>query len=217
MGDSRGRWEGDTLVVETTNFKEKGGNGPSRLFTATARMTERLTRTDAHTIRYEATVNDPKTWIQPWTAVIRSNRTRAISSSSSPVTREITGACDRCWEVRAWRRNELSRPGRERPHEQRRAGSLRPFVSGGSEDTPLRIRLTSCSPKAKSSSVSRGSERRRWRLRSSTENRRALQPRRGYAFPHSSARRSWRALSIEDDWVSDCVPMPPMNPLPSRF
>lgn len=69
MGDSRGRWEGGTLVVETTNFKEKGGNGPSRLFTATARMTERLTRTDAHTIRYEATVNDPKTWIQTWTAV----------------------------------------------------------------------------------------------------------------------------------------------------
>ena len=33
-------------------------------------MTERLTRTDAHTIRYEATVNDPKTWMQPWTAVI---------------------------------------------------------------------------------------------------------------------------------------------------
>src|SRR6185503_17489142 len=37
-----------------------------------------------------------------------SDRTRAISSSSSPVTRGITGACVRCWEVRAWQRNELS-------------------------------------------------------------------------------------------------------------
>ena len=108
MGDSRGRWEGDTLVVETTNFKEKGGNGPSRLFTAAARMTERLTRTDAHTIRYEATVTDPKTWINRGPPSSRSDRTRAISSSSSPVTRGITGACDRCWEVRAWRRNEPS-------------------------------------------------------------------------------------------------------------
>ena len=70
MGDSRGWWEGHTLVVETTNFKEKGGNGPSRLITASARMTERFTRTDVHTIRYEATVDDPKTWTQPWTAVI---------------------------------------------------------------------------------------------------------------------------------------------------
>jgi hypothetical protein len=70
MGDSRGRWDGETLVVETTNFKEKGGNGPSRLFTASARMTERFTRTDAHTLRYQATVDDPKTWTQPWTAVI---------------------------------------------------------------------------------------------------------------------------------------------------
>src|SRR6185503_20968299 len=38
----------------------------------------------------------------------RSDRTRTISCSSSPVTRGITGACDRCWEVRAWQRNELS-------------------------------------------------------------------------------------------------------------
>ena len=70
MGDSRGRWEGEALVVETTNFKEKGGNGPSHLFTSAARMTERLTRIDPRTIRYEATVDDPKTWTRPWTAVI---------------------------------------------------------------------------------------------------------------------------------------------------
>ena len=70
MGDSRGHFEGSTLVVETTNFKENGGTGPSRLVTAGARMTERFTRTDAQTIRYEATVNDPKTWTRPWTAVI---------------------------------------------------------------------------------------------------------------------------------------------------
>ena len=70
MGDSRGHWEGGTLVVETTNFKEHGGTGPSRLVTASARMTERFTRTDAQTLRYEATVDDPKTWTRPWTAVI---------------------------------------------------------------------------------------------------------------------------------------------------
>ena len=52
MGVSRGRWEKDTLVVETTGFKEGGGSGPSRIFTPGARMTERFTRTDADTIEY---------------------------------------------------------------------------------------------------------------------------------------------------------------------
>ncbi len=68
LGDSRGRWEGNTLVVETTNFNERGGAGPNRLFTRDARLTERFTRIDANTIRYEATVDDPRTWTQSWTA-----------------------------------------------------------------------------------------------------------------------------------------------------
>jgi hypothetical protein len=65
MGDSRGRWAGSTLVVETTNFKETGGI--NRAFSHDARMTERFTRTDNRTIRYEVTVDDPATWTRPWT------------------------------------------------------------------------------------------------------------------------------------------------------
>ena len=64
-GDSRGHWEHDTLVVETTNFSDKStfrGAG------ANLRLTERFTRTDADTIEYRFTVEDPSTWSRPWTA-----------------------------------------------------------------------------------------------------------------------------------------------------
>jgi hypothetical protein len=65
MGDSRGRWQGQTLVVETTNYNDSGGI--NRAFTRDARMTERFTRIDADTLRYEVTVDDPNTWAKPWT------------------------------------------------------------------------------------------------------------------------------------------------------
>jgi hypothetical protein len=65
LGSSRGRWEGDTLVVETTDFSGKTGRGDLTL-SPTARVTERLTLTDANTILYQFTVDDPKTWTQPW-------------------------------------------------------------------------------------------------------------------------------------------------------
>jgi hypothetical protein len=70
MGDSRGHWEGDTLVIETTNFNGKVGltrNGNTTPVTADLKLTERLTRIDARTMRYEATVSDPRTWSRPWT------------------------------------------------------------------------------------------------------------------------------------------------------
>ena len=70
MGVSRGRWEGETLVVETTNFNGKVGltrNGNTTPVTEDLKLTERLTRVDAKTMRYEATVNDPRTWSRPWT------------------------------------------------------------------------------------------------------------------------------------------------------
>jgi hypothetical protein len=65
MGDSRGRWEGTTLVVETTNFDDR--NSGVNTFSGDARLTERFTRIDLHTLRYEATVEDPRTWTRAWT------------------------------------------------------------------------------------------------------------------------------------------------------
>jgi hypothetical protein len=66
IGDSRGRWDGDTLVVETVNFK-----GPTSLqgSSAQTRLVERFTRVGPDTIRYEFTVSDPTTLTRPWTAV----------------------------------------------------------------------------------------------------------------------------------------------------
>jgi hypothetical protein len=65
MGDSLARWEGDTLVVETTRFTDKTRFRGS---TENLRVTERFTRVDQHTILYRFTVDDPRTWTRPWTA-----------------------------------------------------------------------------------------------------------------------------------------------------
>ena len=65
MGDPRGHWEGDTLVVETTNFRSRSiyrNANPDTL-----RFTERFTRTAANKVRWSVTVEDPKTWTRPWT------------------------------------------------------------------------------------------------------------------------------------------------------
>jgi len=65
MGDSRGHWEGSTLVVETTNFKA-GTNVGQTQASEDLKLVERFTRVDPETIQYELTVNDPKTWTKPW-------------------------------------------------------------------------------------------------------------------------------------------------------
>ena len=65
MGSSRGRWEGNTLVIETTNFTDKTAfQGSSE----NMRLTERFTRVAEDTISYQFTVDDPATWAKPWTA-----------------------------------------------------------------------------------------------------------------------------------------------------
>jgi hypothetical protein len=72
-GDSRGRWEGNTLVVDTTNFS------PKSRFMGSAdnlHMVERLTRVADDTINYEITLNDPTTWTRPWTVVIHLKRSQ---------------------------------------------------------------------------------------------------------------------------------------------
>jgi hypothetical protein len=71
-GDSRGRWEGKTLVVDTTNFSPKDSFMGSA---ENLHLTERLTRVAPDEIRYEITVDDPTTWTKPWTAVIRLKQT----------------------------------------------------------------------------------------------------------------------------------------------
>jgi hypothetical protein len=71
LGDSRGRWDGDTIVVETTNFRP-GNNmgGYFRYADENLRLTERFTRVADDTVRYEFTVDDPTVWTRPWTAAI---------------------------------------------------------------------------------------------------------------------------------------------------
>ena len=67
MGDSTGHWEGDTLVVDTTNFRpETAFHGASE----NLHVVERFRRVDADTILYSFTVDDPHTWTRPWSAEI---------------------------------------------------------------------------------------------------------------------------------------------------
>jgi hypothetical protein len=66
MGDSRGRWEGDTLVVESKNFTDRTAVGGAR-HSEKLRMTERFTRIDPEMIDYEIRVDDPDTFVKPWT------------------------------------------------------------------------------------------------------------------------------------------------------
>jgi hypothetical protein len=71
QGDSRGRFEGDTLVVETTNFNDKV---QFRGASENLRLVERFTRTDRDTITYQFTVSDPTSWTDSWTAEVPMRR-----------------------------------------------------------------------------------------------------------------------------------------------
>jgi len=67
LGDSRGHWEGDTLVVDTTNYK------PLSFMSASSEqlhVIERFTRTGSESLKYEITINDPGTWTKPWSLMI---------------------------------------------------------------------------------------------------------------------------------------------------
>lgn len=76
LGNSRGHWEGDTLVVETTNFTEKAREQRVEMLNVVfgvsehMRLVERFTRVDTDTIDYQFTVVDPTTYTKPWTAAI---------------------------------------------------------------------------------------------------------------------------------------------------
>lgn len=76
MGDSRGHWEGDTLVVDTTNYRPRAFQNIS---SDKLHITERFTLHNANTLNYEITVNDPDTWTKPWTLMVPLHR------SSKPI------------------------------------------------------------------------------------------------------------------------------------
>jgi hypothetical protein len=71
MGDPRGHWEGNTLVIETTNFigghNGIGGNGGGVPYSEDLRLVERFTRLNNGSIQYEVTIHDPQTYTAPWT------------------------------------------------------------------------------------------------------------------------------------------------------
>ena len=73
LGDSRGQWEGDTLVIDTTNFTDKTNYRGS---TENLHLVERFTRVDPDTIIWEVTVEDLTTWPQPWTFAMPLKRGR---------------------------------------------------------------------------------------------------------------------------------------------
>jgi len=72
-GDSRGRWEGDTFVVDTTNFTDRT---PFQGSSSALHVVERFTRMSADTILYRFTVDDPNTWTRPWSAEIPMTATK---------------------------------------------------------------------------------------------------------------------------------------------
>jgi hypothetical protein len=67
MGDSRGHWEGHTLVIETTNFTDRLAVTGGVRHSEAMKMTERITRIDPEMIDYQLRVDDPKTYVAPWT------------------------------------------------------------------------------------------------------------------------------------------------------
>src|SRR5262245_36414728 len=92
LGDSRGRWEGQTLVVDTTNFTDKTNfRGSGR----DLHLIERFTRTDAGALLYEFRVDDPSSFVKPWSAALPM-RKRRTGCSNMPVTKGITRCREYC-------------------------------------------------------------------------------------------------------------------------
>jgi len=74
LGDSRGHWDGDTLVVDTTNFVDMSAY---RRSSDRMHLVERFTRTSKDTLQYEVTIDDPAIFVRPWTAVLPMPKTDA--------------------------------------------------------------------------------------------------------------------------------------------
>ena len=89
LGHTQGRWEGDTLVVETTHFN---GRAPYRRSSEHLTLTERFTRIGETVLEYQFTMDDPTVWTRPWTGCSGSTRTTSSTSSSSMRATKATTA-----------------------------------------------------------------------------------------------------------------------------
>ena len=78
LGDSRGRWDGDTLVVETTNFMDGARGANFREATPKMVLVERFRRTSENALDYRFTITDPDTWTRPWTVALPLNREEGL-------------------------------------------------------------------------------------------------------------------------------------------
>ena len=70
FGDSRGRWDGNTLVVDTTNYNDQARSQVTTPMIRNMHLVERFTRVDADTLLYQFTVDDPTTWTKPWSGEV---------------------------------------------------------------------------------------------------------------------------------------------------
>jgi hypothetical protein len=118
QGDSRGHWEGNTLVIDTTNFSDKR---EWRGSTSGMHLVERLTRVDPKTIKYEFTVSDPTTWARPWSVEVPWPRIEpplyefACHEQNYGLMNVVKGAQIRAAEAAAGR----AQPARETPERDR--------------------------------------------------------------------------------------------------
>jgi hypothetical protein len=105
MGDSRGRWEGDTLVVDVRSFNDRSWFDMAGNFHSEAlRVEERYTMLDPDTIQYEATIEDPKVFTRPWTISMplyrHKDMDRLLEYQCQAEVEEANGAFER--EPRTW-------------------------------------------------------------------------------------------------------------------
>jgi hypothetical protein len=118
MGDSRGRWEGDTLVVDVTNFNDKTWFDSHGSFHSEAlRVVERWTMVGADRINYEATVEDPQVFTRPWKVGFAINRNKQPAYEYYEDTR-LEGERDAVEIVEGGKRNKAA--GQTKMHEHRR-------------------------------------------------------------------------------------------------
>ena len=109
MGDSRGRWEGDTLVVDVTDHNDRTWFDMAGNFHSEAlRLVERYTMLDADTIQYEVTIEDPKVFTRPWKISMplyrQKNMDRILEYQCQAEAEEANGAFER--DPRTWYPNQ---------------------------------------------------------------------------------------------------------------